>query len=532
MPSAEPPSDCPALIRRPGCWIAFLIVISLLVGTAFCLENWLGARALARAKTKVAAAGLEIDPQRLPSIRPPDAENFCATPLLLDTGTGTGAPRSQVLKELEERSARWRHLPHAHDVDVQSPFTPAPTDWTRVRDALATDDSRLGLIKGSPAPLAELAAYLDKELGAVFAELSAALPRPRSVLVPTLREKFRDEQYSSTVAGNHLGSMNSLALALSFQALTDLATGRGPRAAEIIRIMLRLAEGAEAEGLYVHLYAGNSLRFTALQTTWVAALTPHALPADDWLRLAATYRLPPSLDRVREMVQFEMMASVLDDSVRRQDVEQLAADIDWGLHPGSTFFSRGPKTRLHWQGPLVPLIPSGWLDFNLATTLEGTLALLERVTDPHQPQRFSVYANSDWSKTWLAPRSALGHGIFARSSMGSMGSFVADLARHTVLCRLAETACALEAWHAQHGAYPSTLQALVPDFLPSVPADLDGQPVRYAVDPANGRYLLWSIGADDVDDGGVEKPHPAGRPGRRPRPWSEPAGDWVWQYPR
>jgi hypothetical protein len=390
----------------------------------------------------------------------------------------------------------------------------------------------LGLIKGSPAPLAELAACLDRELGAVLTELSAALPRPRSVFVPTLREKFRDEQDSSTVAGNHLGSMNSLVRTLSFQALTDLATGRGPRAAEIIRIMLRLAEGAEAEGFGVHLLGGNSIRFNALETTWVAALTPHALPADDWLRLAAAYRLPPNLDRVREMFQFEMMGSVLSDSVRRQDVEQLAADIDWGLHPGSTFFSRGPKTRLHWQGPLVHLIPSGWLDFNLATTLEGILALLERVTDPHQPQRFNAYANSDWSKAWLAPRSALGHGSFARSSMGFMGTFVAELAHHTMLCRLAETACALEAWHAQHGAYPPTLQALVPDFLPSVPADLDGHPVRYAIDSANGRYLLWSIGADDVDDGGVEKPGPAGRPGRQPRPWSERAGDWVWQYPK
>lgn len=234
MASAKNPAQRANLVRRPGCWIAILAIIPLLIGAAVCLENWLGARALARAKTRIASAGIDLDPRHLPSIRPPDAENFCATPLFLDAGTS--APGAQVLQQLENRIARWQHILHTHGVEVQSPSAPAPTDWTSVHDALAKAESGLGLIAGTPAPLADLGDSLDKELGSVFAELSAALPRPRSVFIPSINEKFRNGHNPYTVARNHVGSANSVALALSLRARTDLATGREPRAAETICI--------------------------------------------------------------------------------------------------------------------------------------------------------------------------------------------------------------------------------------------------------------------------------------------------------
>lgn len=71
--------------------------------------------------------------------------------------------------------------------------------------------------------------------------------------------------------------------------------------------------------------------------------------------------------------------------------------------------------------------------------------------------------------------------------------------------RLAETACALEAWFADRQSYPQSLAELVPPYLPRLPLDWDAQPVRYAPDPINQRYRLWSIGLDGVDDGGAEK---------------------------
>ncbi len=63
-------------------------------------------------------------------------------------------------------------------------------------------------------------------------------------------------------------------------------------------------------------------------------------------------------------------------------------------------------------------------------------------------------------------------------------------------------AIALELYHRHHGAYPAALNALVPRYLPSVPPDrFDGRPIKYK--QLDGKPLLYSIGVDRVDDGGV-----------------------------
>ncbi|MEM1165429.1 MAG: hypothetical protein AAGI30_03975 [Planctomycetota bacterium] len=55
---------------------------------------------------------------------------------------------------------------------------------------------------------------------------------------------------------------------------------------------------------------------------------------------------------------------------------------------------------------------------------------------------------------------------------------------------------------AEHGAWPASLDELVPHLLPSVPRDIfDGQPVRYRLTDAGP--VLYSIGADHDDDGGT-----------------------------
>ena len=60
---------------------------------------------------------------------------------------------------------------------------------------------------------------------------------------------------------------------------------------------------------------------------------------------------------------------------------------------------------------------------------------------------------------------------------------------------------ALEAYHRRHGRYPATLGELTPDLLPAVPADrITGDPVRYRL--VDGEPIVYSVGADRVDDGG------------------------------
>ena len=67
-------------------------------------------------------------------------------------------------------------------------------------------------------------------------------------------------------------------------------------------------------------------------------------------------------------------------------------------------------------------------------------------------------------------------------------------------------ACALEHSRFLHGQYPETLDALVPQFIEKIPHDIiNGQSLHYRR-TADGKFLLYSIGWNQTDDGGYESP--------------------------
>ena len=89
---------------------------------------------------------------------------------------------------------------------------------------------------------------------------------------------------------------------------------------------------------------------------------------------------------------------------------------------------------------------------------------------------------------------------------------------------LARTACALERYRLAHGKYPETLDALAPQFIAKVPHDpVGGQPLHYR--PADdGQFILYSVGWNEKDDGGIVSLKKGGAV-------DLDNGDWVWRYP-
>jgi hypothetical protein len=82
--------------------------------------------------------------------------------------------------------------------------------------------------------------------------------------------------------------------------------------------------------------------------------------------------------------------------------------------------------------------------------------------------------------------------------------------------------CAAERYRLKYQCYPETLDALVPEFMESVPHDImDGKPMRYQRDP-DGGCRAWSVGMNRIDDGGVFDPKTAEKP---------KALDWVAKLP-
>jgi len=90
---------------------------------------------------------------------------------------------------------------------------------------------------------------------------------------------------------------------------------------------------------------------------------------------------------------------------------------------------------------------------------------------------------------------------------------------------LARVAGALERYRLAHGEYPAALAAVTPTFIGALPPDVvGGEPLKYRR-TEDGRFVFYSIGWNETDDGGKIALTPTG--------WLDNEhGDWVWQYPK
>jgi len=87
---------------------------------------------------------------------------------------------------------------------------------------------------------------------------------------------------------------------------------------------------------------------------------------------------------------------------------------------------------------------------------------------------------------------------------------------------LGRVACALERYRLAHGQYPKTLDALTPRYIAPLPHDIiNGQPLHYSR-TSSGKFLLYSVGWYETDDGGQTALTKNGSVDYL-------RGDWVWQ---
>ena len=96
-------------------------------------------------------------------------------------------------------------------------------------------------------------------------------------------------------------------------------------------------------------------------------------------------------------------------------------------------------------------------------------------------------------------------------------------AHNQTLVNEGQIACALERYRLAHGEYPGTLDVLSPQFIEKIPHDIiGGQPLIYRPTP-DGKFLLYSVGWNETDDGGQDI---AATSPNRAIDFTK--GDWVW----
>lgn len=188
----------------------------------------------------------------------------------------------------------------------------------------------------------------------------------------------------------------------------------------------------------------------------------------------------------------------------------------------------GGKTNL-WQKLKNPyyifltFAPRGWVYQNMVThakLLGNMLDSYDLTNDLIFPSEANKSADEIHALKKWSP-----YAFLEAISLPNFTKATQTLAYYQSMVNEAQIACALERCRLAHGEYPKMLDALVPQFIERLPHDIiGGQPLHYRR-TSDGKFLLYSVGWNETDDGG--QPSPAGRNG-----WIDyTKGDWVWQYP-
>jgi hypothetical protein len=500
------PSRLKKIVGRTLFVLAALITVAALL---LAEENWRGARAWENYKRGMEAKGEQFDAARLIPPKVPDDENFAMTPLFAPLFALPMSDPRQPLR-LVTNTVRgtaygsFSAVNLATNIDVErfniGNHPPHPLGWKfgMAPDlpgwAAAIQGVRPGPAAGSTGDPVQAASVILEELKhsePLLAELqSAAARRYCRFNVPYEEWKLGD------IPGylEHFTVCKWLIRFLALHAEAELALGRPDQALTDINVMFRVDDGLKDEPLDMSQLVRMSCIAVLLEPVG------EGLAEGRW-----------SGDQLR----------VLQERLQKTD---LIASAILGLHGerdicfNSTFDQRY-------------IFPRGW---NRLEQINVNRAFQEEVFPRIDPaaREINPSVNHSISLTFQSHREAwfscfvLHHNLMATMTIPAYSNLPQQLAFAQSEVDMAMLACALERYHLAEGRYPDDLQALVPRFVAALPHDIiNGQPLKYRRTDA-GRFVLYSVGWNEKDDGGV-----VAAKSSNTNQQDVLRGDWVFKYP-
>ena len=484
-----------------------LASIILLITLFYAVEGLRGMRVWRKTKADLEAKGERFDWKSLAPAPVPDAENFAMTPLLaplLDyvpnphakPGEATVKPRDQAavdrLTNLKftgdnpPSQGAWR-LGQATDLAAWQAHYRALTNFPTA------------LVAGQPAEDVLLAlAQFDPAMN----ELRTAARRPHSQFHVRYEDNF-------AALLPHLSVLKKFARIAVLQANARLSLGQTAAALDDLRLAFRLADSIAAEPVLISGLVQIAIVELALQPVW------EGLARRQWsdAQLTALEKQLNSVDMLAayaRAIRGEQAFAVNTIDFLRDNPRTAGALIGIG--------EPSPNTVA------AVLAPSGWLEQNKAFIVNLHQEFSLPIVDLEKRLfRFDIYARARAYEPALNTRHP--YRILAGMLFPSVLNTAEKFAFTQSALDLARVACALERHRLKHGAFPETTAALVPEFLPKLPHDLmSGTALKYRR-AADGKFILYSVGLNETDDGGEVVLGPS-----KPPRADLKRGDWVWSY--
>ncbi len=327
----------------------------------------------------------------------------------------------------------------------------------------------------------------------------------------------------------HLAYLKNCCETLQLRASAELQNDQSDKALADVELSLRLTDSIRNEPNLISYRIRIGMLIMTLQPIW-EGLVEHKWPDAQLTELdkklaqldlladcefaargerATALEFIDYIQRTRDVEIFEEGGfHSLDDSSEplmkvfvKVFVESAKKDVlKWG--PSSIFYQNKLTYARIFQQTFLP-------SFNVE----------QRTVSPEMTSKFyGAFGISD--RKWQPDK------IFAYQLSGSLGAVFQRCAQDQSSVDLARIACALERYRLAHGEYPEMLDALAPQFMEKIPHDIiGGQPLHYR-HTDGGKFLLYSVGWNEKDDGGVV----VLREGFTSV--DDQKSDWIWQFPQ
>jgi hypothetical protein len=386
------------------------------------------------------------------------------------------------------------------------------TDFNRWLDILR-EHSHSSAPAAAYSSRAETASALLKVLeiyGPVLDELRAASRRPYA----RFNVEYNADDPASTLVV-HLPVLNRAAQVLRLRASAELAAGQTGNAMDDIRQVFFLADSIRSEPFFVSQVVRMEFLTSAEQVIW------EGLAGRRWTdsqlrefesRLGKIAFIPDLELAVRAEgagfgnTEFQFIRAhpnVLRDWLAENENTFWAFSLIWG--PRGWLYQEQIACQHAYQEMWLPALDAG-AGLIHPQIVDRDTAMLNQIKDGS----FSAVVHHQVFLKLLFP----GIKIFQNAGFAQTEADEAAVA------------CALERCRVATGKFPESLDALAPAYIDKVPVELcSGQPLKYRRGD-DGRFILYSTGWDEKDDGGTVVMDNGGYTQDLTR------GDWVWpQYP-
>lgn len=491
-----------------------LAVLATLVAIFYTEEDWRGKRAWESYKHEMEAKGEKFDWQAFVPPAVPDDQNFCEAPIFqkLTDAYGYWDTNAEQWKLYTNIADRLSMSIYGNDDSVPFPTgggywwkgtTVNLASWQQYYRALAAKKNEFPISPQAQTPAADVLLALSKYDSAIE-DLRKAAQRPDSSL------PLDYDQGMEVTVGEllpYLAALKRSVQVLQLRSIAELQNGESEKALDDIELMFRLNDSIRNQPFLIAHLVRFAIFSITMQPIW-EGMVQHRWTDKQLATLDDALAKLDFLQDYELAMRGEVAFAV--ETIENERITRQFTTVDAKGTPVTHHYNPIMDEAYFYKSELAHAQISQQLAFTLVDTNRRTVSPkgVQRAQDEIQAQmkHGSRFSPSRYEALMTAQAVLPSVRRFATAQTG------VDLGR---------VACALERYRLAHGQYPETLEALAPQFIETLPHDIiNGQPLHYRL-TTNGKFLLYSVGWNETDDGGqvVIKSGNV----------DYTKGDWVWQ---